>query len=142
MSKNITIQQKGVAKAMSNVRKITTALISSGAATGWIPDDETHRIDKAITANGEYLVDLESYYAYNNVTVDVPGGAGASQPGGKGSSIKGVIDGVTYIISVGDDGYLKYEFNSVTSSIIDHESNAIVDMDGNGIIAVEPIPDE
>lgn len=137
MSKDITIQQGGVAKQMSGVTKITTAAIGIGSAVGWLPEDETGKRDKQITANGEYHPDLDATYAFDNVSVNVPGGVGGP-PGSVGSVIIGKDEqGRTYIISVGEDGFIRRERPGTSHRLVTSDGDGIAGSDESAIIAYE-----
>lgn len=98
MSKNITIQEGGVAKQLT-VTKLKTNLVGGGTQL-WVPEDSVEQTIKNITANGTYRASDDGYYGYSEVTVNVPGGAGGP-PGGSGSSIVGKDgDGDDAIVTV------------------------------------------
>lgn len=100
MSKNITIQEGGVARNFGNVSKLQTALMGGGSCY-WVPEDETQLKTKHITANGTYKAASDEAYGYSKVTVNVRGGNGSAdshgkpntsgdiKPGGSGSAVVG-----------------------------------------------------
>ncbi len=67
MSKNITIQEGGVARQLT-VDKLKTNLVDSGTCL-WVPEDEVQLTTKYITENGTYKAVDENYYGYSEVTV-------------------------------------------------------------------------
>lgn len=69
MSKNITIQEGGVAKQLT-VDKLKTNLVSSGTCL-WVPEDEVTLGTKVITENGTYKASDDGYYGYSEVTVNI-----------------------------------------------------------------------
>jgi hypothetical protein len=106
MTKNITIQEGGTPKPMSDVAKIRTSLQGGGTCL-WVPEDEVKLTTKHITENGTYKAEDDDKYGYSQVTVNVPGGAGGPA-GGPGSSIVGTdpTTGNETGITVGEDGSL------------------------------------
>lgn len=90
MSKNITIQEGGVAKSLT-VDKLKTDLVGGGTCN-WVPEDETQLITKSVTKNGTYNASSDGAYGYSKVVVNVAGGSVT----GKGS------DGNTHTYSVDD----------------------------------------
>lgn len=73
MSKNITIQEGGVAKQLT-VDKLKTNLASSGTCL-WVPEDEVQLTTKTITQNGTYKASDDGYYGYSEVIVSGQGTA-------------------------------------------------------------------
>lgn len=67
MSKNITIQEGGLAKQLT-ANKLKTSLVGGGTCL-WVPEDETNLTTKYITENGTYRAASEGYYGYSEVTV-------------------------------------------------------------------------
>ena len=67
MSKNIKIQEGGVAKSFT-ASKLRTDLVSGGTCE-WIPEDEANLITKSITKNGTYKASDDNAYGYSEVTV-------------------------------------------------------------------------
>ena len=67
MSKNITIQEGGVAKQLT-IDKLKTNLVGSGTCL-WVPEDEVQLGMKNITANGTYKASDDGYYGYEQVVV-------------------------------------------------------------------------
>lgn len=114
MSKNITIQEGGVAKAMNGIHKIKTDLRGGGSCL-WVPEDEVQITNKHITANGEYKASDDGKYGYGKVTVKVPGGSGSATnagipsgttyPGGPTSAVVGRwSDGNDYVVGIDESG--------------------------------------
>lgn len=113
MSKNITIQEGGVAKQLT-VDKLKTNLVNSGTCL-WVPEDEVQLGTKTITENGTYNASSDGLAGYSQVTVNVAGGSGGG-PGGPGSSIVGTDeDGDESVVSVDEDGNI--ESDKLPSSI-------------------------
>lgn len=111
MSKNITIQEGGIARSLT-ADKLKTNLVSGGTCL-WVPEDETQLQVKYIEANGEYEASADNVYGYSKVVVRVPGGAGGEGPGGSGDAVPGgpgssIVgkdgDGDEAIIGVDGDG--------------------------------------
>lgn len=90
MSKNVIIQEGGVAKSLT-ADKLKTDLIGGGTCN-WVPEDETQLITKSVTKNGTYKASSDGAYGYSKVIVNVAGGSVT----GKGS------DGNTHTYSVDD----------------------------------------
>lgn len=107
MSKNITIQEGGVARQFGGVPRIRTDEVGGGSCW-WVPEDETELTNKTITENGTYDAADDGVYGWDTINVNVPGGAGGD-PGGIGSSIVGTDpdDGEEYYIGVDDNGELE-----------------------------------
>ena len=118
MSKNITIQEGGVARTMSNVEKLQTALVGGGSCY-WVPEDERQVTTKHITQNGTYQASSDGVYGYSQVTVNVSGGNGSADsggrpsggdilPGGIGSAVVGTDPdtGNEEVVGVDEDGNL------------------------------------
>ena len=59
MSKNITIQEGGVAKQLT-VDKLKTNLVGSGTCL-WVPEDDVQLTTKYITENGTYPASDDNY---------------------------------------------------------------------------------
>lgn len=81
MSKNITIQEGGVAKQLT-VDKLKTDLVGGGTCL-WVPEDETTLGTKVITENGTYKASEDGYYGYSEVTVSGIGTATGTGPDGE-----------------------------------------------------------
>jgi hypothetical protein len=117
VAKDITIQEGGVAKAMSNVSKIRTDL-QGGGTCYWVPESEVNTKTKHISENGTYAAASDNAYGFSSVTVSVRGGNGsagsdgrpstnpsAPRPGGSGSAITGIdADGDAVVVGVDEDG--------------------------------------
>lgn len=113
MSKNITIQEGGVAKQLT-VDKLKTNLVGGGTCL-WVPEDDVQLGTKNITENGTYNASSDGLAGYSQVTVNVAGGSGGG-PGGPGSSIVGTDeDGDESVVSVDEDGNI--ESDKLPSSI-------------------------
>lgn len=82
MSKNITIQEGGVAKQLT-VDKLKTNLVSGGTCL-WVPEDEVQLTTKYITENGTYSASSDGYYGYSQVTVSGIGTTSGKDPDGSG----------------------------------------------------------
>ena len=67
MSKNITIQEGGIAKYIT-ADKLKTNLVDGGTCL-WVPEDDVSLGTKYITENGTYLAETDGYYGYESVTV-------------------------------------------------------------------------
>ena len=67
MSKNIAIQEGGVARQLT-VDKLKTNLAGSGTCM-WVPEDGVRLGTKTITENGTYKASDDGYYGYSQVTV-------------------------------------------------------------------------
>lgn len=84
MSKNITIQEGGVAKQLT-ANKLKTNLVSGGICL-WVPEDEATLGTKIITENGTYKAIDDGYYGYSEVTVSGIGTATGTGPDGEDHS--------------------------------------------------------
>lgn len=106
MSKNITIQEGGVARQFGGVAKLRTDQ-QGGGSVYWVPEEEVQLETKSITENGTYYAADDGVYGWDTINVNVPGGTGGD-PGGIGSSIVGTDpdDGEEYYIGVDDNGEL------------------------------------
>ena len=78
MSKNISVQEGGVAKAMT-ADKLKTNLQGGGTCL-WVPEDETRLTTKHITEDGTYKASDDGYYGYSQVTVNGIGRATGIDP--------------------------------------------------------------
>lgn len=76
MSKDVSIQQDGVAKTFNGVSVVNTPTIAGGR-TDWVPEDGTEVVEFTVTSNGTYDLADYGYYGAYRVNVLVPGGAGA-----------------------------------------------------------------
>lgn len=102
MSKNISIQEGGVAKQLT-VDKLKTNLVSSGTCL-WVPEDEVQLTTKSITENGTYKASDDGYYGYSEVIVS-----------GQGTATGTDGDGDESVATTGPSGEL--EITKVPSSI-------------------------
>ena len=82
MSKNITIQEGGVAKQLT-VNKLKTSLVDSGTCL-WVPEDEVQLTTKTITENGTYKASDDGYYGYEQVIVNIANAGVATGTDGDG----------------------------------------------------------
>ena len=82
MSKNITIQEGGLAKQLT-VDKLKTNLVGSGTCL-WVPEDEVQLTTKTITENGTYRASDDGYYGYEQVIVSIAGVGTATGTDGDG----------------------------------------------------------
>ena len=78
MSKNITIQEGGVAKQLT-VDKLKTNSVGVGTCL-WVPEDETNLGTKHISENGTYRASDDGYYGYSEVTVSGVGSVTGRDP--------------------------------------------------------------
>ena len=114
MSKNIIIEEGGVARSFSGVEKLQTELVGGGSCN-WVPEDETKLTTKSISKNGTYNASSDDAYGYSKVTVNVAGGNGSADchgkpttsgginPGGVGSSVIGTDPETGNEVGVGVD---------------------------------------
>lgn len=105
MAKNVSMQQNGVASAMSAIDKLRTQVVGGGSCT-WIPEDSTRQRGIVITQNGTYEASSYSAQSFSQVVVNVPvnegGGSGGS--GGSGAVIGRLPDGNDYQFDVDENG--------------------------------------
>lgn len=75
MSKNITIQEGGVARTLSGVEKIVTNVAGESGTQNWIPEDEAidyiNLGDASISENGTYTAADAGYDGFARVAVNV-----------------------------------------------------------------------
>lgn len=75
MSKNITIQEGGVARTLSGVEKIVTNVVGGGTQN-WVPEDEAANYvttgELSVSENGTYYASDDGYVGYSEVTVNTP----------------------------------------------------------------------
>ena len=90
MSKNITIQEGGMAKSLT-VDKLKTYLVGGGSCL-WIPEDERQLTTKYISKNGTYKASDDGYYGYSEVTVSGVGTASGKDPDGSGDDAAAYTD--------------------------------------------------
>lgn len=93
MSQNIIIQQDGVEQQLSAVQKIKTAKYDGGTVN-WIAEDDYQLSPLTISENGTYTPG-SGVYGFGVVKVDV-------------KVIRGTINGVEYVVTVDENGYLVY----------------------------------
>ena len=80
MSKNIIIQEGGVAKQLT-VDKLKTEVMSGGTML-WVPEEDVQLTTKYITEDGTYNASEDGYYGYSQVTVSGIGTATGIGPDG------------------------------------------------------------
>lgn len=78
MSKNINIQEGGIAKQLT-ANKLKTNLVGGGTCL-WVPEDETILGTKTVTENGTYKASDDGYYGYSEVTVSGIGSVTGTDP--------------------------------------------------------------
>lgn len=110
MSKNITIQEGGVAKQMT-VDKLKTNLVGGGTCL-WVPEDEVTLGQKTISENGTYKASDDGLYGYSQVMVSNAGIASGTIP--SGATIP-TGDGNEYAVTTDGSGNL--DFLKIPSSI-------------------------
>lgn len=75
MSKNITIQEGGVARTLSGVEKIVTNVVGGGTQN-WVPEDEAANYvttgELSVSENGTYYASDDGYIGFSKVEVDTP----------------------------------------------------------------------
>lgn len=98
MSKNITIQEGGVAKQLT-VDKLKTNLVGGGTCL-WVPEDGTQLGTKHISENGTYKASDDGYYGYSEVTVSGIGSVSGKDPDGSGDDAMATIDPDTGEITI------------------------------------------
>ena len=69
MSKDITIQEGGTARAFTGVTKLKTAQ-AGGGSVYWVPEGETQLGHKSISADGTYYAADDGYYGFEYVVVN------------------------------------------------------------------------
>lgn len=90
MSKNITIQEGGLAKQLT-ANKLRTNLVGGGTCL-WVPEDETLLGTKNISKNGTYRASDDGLYGYSEVTVSGVGTATGKDPDGSGDDAQATVD--------------------------------------------------
>lgn len=98
MSKNITIQEGGIAKQMT-VNKLKTNLVGGGTCL-WVPEDGTILGTKFISENGTYRASDDGYYGYLEVTVNGQGVVSGKDPDGSGDEAVAEVDPSTGEITI------------------------------------------
>ena len=94
MSKDIVIQESGVAQTLNTIRRVVTSGQKSGSVD-WVPEDETQLGEITIKANGDYTASEKGVYAFAKVTVNAAGKAVGKDD-----------DGNYKVIGVDGNGYL------------------------------------
>lgn len=74
MSKNISIQENGVAQTLNTISVVETKGSPSGSVD-WVPEDEVQLGDVTIKSNGEFQASEKGLYAFNKVVVKSNGKA-------------------------------------------------------------------
>lgn len=74
MSKNITIQENGVAQTLNTISRVVTSG-QRGGDVDWVPEDEVQLGNVTIKSNGEYTAKEKNLYAFDKVTVKSNGKA-------------------------------------------------------------------
>lgn len=98
MAKNASIQENGVAEAMTAINKLRTNLIGGGSCN-WVPEDETLQREIIIRENGTYNASTYDVNSFSRVVVAV------TQDSGNGGSVIGRMpDGNEYEFTVDDGG--------------------------------------
>lgn len=87
MSKDITIQQAGVAVALTGAELLKIPELLGGTSP-WVPEDECTTGEISITANGVYTAADSQLYAFSKATVNVPQGSQAVGTGQDGKYYK------------------------------------------------------
>ena len=100
MSKNITIQEGGVAKSLSGIKKIKTSKQGSGTVL-WIPEDEVTLKTKSVNKNGTYKAKDDGAYGYSQFTVTGIGQAQGTNPS-TGNDAVAEVDPQTGEITIRD----------------------------------------
>jgi len=110
MSKNITIQEGGVAKQLT-VDKLKTNVAGGGTCL-WVSEDEVTLGSKTIVENGTFKASDEGLYGYSQVTVDKVGAAVGKMP----TNAPSAADGNEYMVT-SSDGDDDLEFLKLASTI-------------------------
>lgn len=111
MSKDITIQEGGVAKQLT-VERLRTNLVGGGTCL-WVPEDEVALGQKNINEDGIYVAADDGLYGYSHVMVHGIGAAAGKVP--SGTTLPTVNDGNEYGVVKNNNGNL--EFQKLPSSI-------------------------
>lgn len=90
MSKNITIQEGGIAKQLT-VDKLKTSLVGGGSCI-WVSEDAAQLTTKSITRDGTYKASDDGYYGYSEVTVSSIGTVTGKDPDGSGDEATAYVD--------------------------------------------------
>ena len=104
MSKNITIQEGGVAKQLT-VDKLKTNEVGGGSCL-WVPEDDVVLGQKSINENGTYVAADDGYYGYSQVTVNGIGAATGKIPSG---TTPPSADGNEYVVTTDNSGNLTFQ---------------------------------
>lgn len=73
MSKNISIQESGVAQTLNTISTVVTS--GQKGSVDWVPEDEVQLGNVTIKSNGEYKASEQNLYAFDVVTVHSSGKA-------------------------------------------------------------------
>ena len=68
MSKNIVIQENGVAENLT--AEVIRTTKEGGGTCDWVPEDEVQLTKKVIKKSGEYKAEDDGFYGYEEVTVE------------------------------------------------------------------------
>ena len=74
MSKNISIQENGVAQTLNTISRVVTSGSQRGSVD-WVPEDEVQLGDVIINSNGDFKASEKGLYAFNKVVVKSSGKA-------------------------------------------------------------------
>lgn len=94
MSKNIVIQENGVAQTLNTISRVVTDGQPHGSVD-WVPEDEVQLGEITINANGDYPASASGLYAFSKVTVNA-----------KGKAVGKNKNGVYVVYDVDENGYL------------------------------------
>lgn len=70
MSKNIVIQENGVAQTLNTIRRVVTSGMNNGSED-WVPEDECQLGEVSIVGNGDVTAAEKGLYAFSKVYVNV-----------------------------------------------------------------------
>lgn len=98
MSKNIVIQEGGLAKQLT-ADKLKTNLVGGGTCL-WVPEDGTRLGTKHITENGTYKAIDDGLYGFSEVTVSGIGSVTGKDPDGSGDEATATVDPETGEITI------------------------------------------
>ena len=93
MSKDIVVIVDGTQETWQDIQVLRTNSAATGT-TDWFPEDETNTAPITITENGTYTAESGNLYGFSKLIVALP------------PYVRGTIDGVEYIVTVDENGYL------------------------------------